>query len=319
MPTRRHSSSSSSSSSSSQAAHARAAGPTHATARLRATQIGALAILLWAMLALLSTQARRLPPFELLALTFGVASLLGIFRIVQSGRSVLSALRQPVAAWAVGVGGLFGYHALYFFALAKAPAVHVSLIAYLWPLLLVLMSGGSPRGRRRFSSLAGAALGMGGVVLLVGSGQGGGMMRFDRAYVAGYAAALACAFTWSGYSLLNRRLDKVPVDFVAGACLVTAVLGGIVHGAIETTVVPTGREAMAVLALGAGPVGAAFLLWDHGTKQGDLPLLGVLSYATPLLSTFVLVAFGAASLSWSLGAACVLITGGAWIAARGAA
>ena len=30
-------------------------------------------------------------------------------------------LRQPLVVWLVGVGGLFGYHALYFLALRFAP------------------------------------------------------------------------------------------------------------------------------------------------------------------------------------------------------
>ena len=39
------------------------------------------------------------------------------------------------------------------------------------------------------------------------------------------------------------------------------------------------------LASASAPLGAAFLLWDIGMKQGNVPLLGVLSYAAPLLST----------------------------------
>jgi drug/metabolite transporter (DMT)-like permease len=47
-----------------------------------------------------------------------------------------------------------------------------------------------------------------------------------------------------------------------------------------------------VLALGIGPVGAAFFTWDIGMKRGDIQLLGVASYAAPLLSTLALVAAG---------------------------
>src|SRR5689334_24229616 len=34
--------------------------------------------------------------------------------LFRSGRGGLGALRQPLGWWLVGVGGLFGYHALYF-------------------------------------------------------------------------------------------------------------------------------------------------------------------------------------------------------------
>ena len=71
-----------------------------------------------------------------------------------------------------------------------------------------------------------------------------------------------------------------------------------------------------VLALGLGPVGLAFYVWDIGVKQGDIQILGTASYAAPLLSTLVLVVAGIAAPSWGLAIAAVLITGGATIAAR---
>jgi hypothetical protein len=45
-------------------------------------------------------------------------------------------------------------------------------------------------------------------------------------------------------------------------------------------------------------------------------VLGASSYASPLLSTLVLVGTGFAQLHWSIIAACVLITLGALIAAK---
>jgi drug/metabolite transporter (DMT)-like permease len=74
---------------------------------------------------------------------------------------------------------------------------------------------------------------------------------------------------------------------------------------------------MALLALGAGPVGAAFLLWDIGMKQGDTSLLGVLAYASPVLSTGLLVVLGLAEPTWALGVACALMVAAAVVATRG--
>ena len=51
-------------------------------------------------------------------------------------------------------------------------------------------------------------------------------------------------------------------------------------------------------------------------KRGDIKALGALSYATPLLSTLLLIAFGRAGLSGRIAVACVLIVGGALLAAR---
>ena len=102
----------------------------------------------------------------------------------------------------------------------------------------------------------------------------------------GLAAAFLAAFVWAAYSVMSRKLKAVPTDAVAGFCLATALLAALVHGMVETTVWPeTMGQWLAIIALGVGPVGAAFFVWDIGMKRGDIRVLGAASYATPLLST----------------------------------
>jgi drug/metabolite transporter (DMT)-like permease len=140
---------------------------------------------------------------------------------------------------------------------------------------------------------------------------------FDGAYVIGYGAAFLCAFTWAGYSLMTRRFEAVSTDVVTGFCLATAILSLLCHLMLETTVWPgTGFEWLAVAGLGLLPVGAAFYAWDFGVKNGDIQILGAASYAAPLLSTLVLVLTGFAEPSWGIALACLLVTGGAVLAAR---
>jgi drug/metabolite transporter (DMT)-like permease len=104
---------------------------------------------------------------------------------------------------------------------------------------------------------------------------------------------------------------------VAGFCLATALLATVVHGMVEVTVWPeTTAQWLAILALGIGPVGAAFYAWDIGMKRGDIRVLGAASYATPLLSTAFLIMAGFAKPSASLAIAAVLIAGGGLIAAK---
>ncbi len=289
------------------------------SSRLGATLVGGIAVLLWATLALFTTVAAEIPPFELVALTFAVAFLLFLGRWslarARGGAPVISHLVQPWRAWLLGVAGFFGYHALYFTAFAHAPAVDASLIAYLWPLLLVLFSALLPGERLRWWHVLGGLAGFAGAAVLVlqKSGDGAG---FSPAYSLGYLSALGCAFTWSGYSLLNRRLGSVPSDAVGGFCGVTAILGWVVHLGIETTVWPGLSGWLAVLALGLGPVGIAFFVWDYGVKRGDIQVLGAAAYASPLVSTLLLVAFGRAEASPALAIACLLIVGGAFLAAK---
>jgi drug/metabolite transporter (DMT)-like permease len=91
----------------------------------------------------------------------------------------------------------------------------------------------------------------------------------------------------------------------------------LVHGAVEVTVWPDGlAQWLAIIALGVGPVGAAFYAWDIGMKHGDIRVLGAASYATPLLSTSFLILAGFAKPSAGLAIAAVLIAGGGLIAAK---
>jgi drug/metabolite transporter (DMT)-like permease len=109
----------------------------------------------------------------------------------------------------------------------------------------------------------------------------------------------------------------VPTALVTGVCLISAVLAAFCHLLFESTVWPAGSAAwLAVLALGAGPVGVAFYLWDYGCKHGDLRVLGGAAYLAPLLSTAVLLVFGLDRPRLSIVVAAVLITVGALVAAR---
>ena len=274
--------------------------------------IGAVALALWAFLGLLTRMAAGIPPFQLTAMGMAVGGAAGLLVVLARGRG--AALRQGPLAWAHGVGGLAGYHALYFAALTLAPPVEANLLNYLWPLLIVLLSApvlGMALDARR---LAGVALGFAGCALLLGGGAG-----FAPAAWPGFLCAASAALVWALYSVTARRLSAVPTEAVAGFCLGAALLAGLAHWAFERTVVPDARQWLAVLLMGLGPLGAAFFLWDAGMKRGDPRLLGTLAYATPVASTALLLAAGAGEAGWRVLAAAALVAGGGLLAAGGRA
>jgi drug/metabolite transporter (DMT)-like permease len=283
--------------------------------RPKATAIGFIAVLLWSLLALLTVGSAPAPALLLNAICFTIGGTLGlIWTAATGGLSRLRGVNWKI--YAFGTLGLFGYHALYFSALRLAPAAEAGLIAYLWPLLIVLFSGLLPGERLRAGHLTGGILGFAGAAVIITGGSGG----FQVEYLPGYLLALACALTWSGYSVISRRFGAAPTSSVAVFCVATAVASWGLHFALEDTVWPAGMLGwISTLLLGLGPVGLAFYVWDIGVKQGDIQLLGTSSYAAPLLSTLILVLAGVAAATWALGLAAALITGGALIAARASA
>ena len=220
-----------------------------------ATLIGLTAILMWSLLTVFTVTTGRIPAFQLAAMTFAIGGLVGCASwLVRPGG--VASLRQPLVAWVVGVGGLFGFHALYFLALRLAPPAEAGLLNYLWPLLIVLFSSLLPGERLAPHHIIGALLGLVGTVLLFAGNTG---THYEATQIPGFIAAFTAALVWTAYSVLSRKLKAVPTDAVAGFCLATALLAATVHFSIERTVWPeTPAQWLAIVALGIGPVGAAF-------------------------------------------------------------
>lgn len=276
------------------------------------TAVGFIAVLLWALLALFTVGSAPVPPFLLNALCFAIGGGIGVIWLLATGG--LSQLRRvPMRVYLIGTAGLFGYHFLYFSAFRMAPAAEAGLIAYLWPLLIVLFSGLLPGEHLKRGHIIGGLIGFAGAVLIVAQGVTG----FNADALPGYGLAFLCALTWSGYSVVSRSFGAVPTASVVVFCLATAILSGVAHVALEDTILPTTTLGwLSVIGLGVGPVGIAFFVWDVGVKKGDIQLLGVASYAAPVLSTLALVVAGIAAPTWTLLLAAVLITGGAALAAQ---
>ncbi len=271
----------------------------------RATLIGSTTILMWSALALLTVLAGEIPPLQMTAISFTLATVMGVVMLQRSADGWQTLRQVPKRVWLLGVYGLFGYHLFYFIALGNAPVVEANLLNYLWPLLMVLFSALLPDEPLRWFHLVGVGLGFAGAGLLVLGLDGGLEIAAD--YWWGYTAALICAFIWSSYSVASRQVGLIPTTAVGGFCAATAVLAWVAHLLFETFVMPQGIQWVALFLLGLGPVGGAFFTWDVGMKRGNIKLLGTLAYAAPLFSTLLLIGVGLADLTWRVAVACVLI------------
>ena len=152
---------------------------------MQATLIGFSAILMWSLLALLTASSGEVPPFQLAAMCFSIATAIGLIALAAKPSGFRN-LHQPLRVWCLGVGGLFGYHFLYFNALRNAPAVEASLIGYLWPLLIVVGSAFLPGERLGWQHITGVLAGLAGTVLIVSKNS----FSFNDSFAFGYGAAL---------------------------------------------------------------------------------------------------------------------------------
>ncbi|MBB6520237.1 DMT family transporter [Pseudoteredinibacter isoporae] len=278
----------------------------------KATIIGSISIVLWGTLALLTQLTGGLiPTFQMMAMTFGLAFLCMLLYWRSQGHWGLKHLKQPSKVWWLGVGGYFSYHFCYFMAMKLAPAVEVSLITYLWPLLIVLFSALLPNEKLRIAHIAGAIMAFSGCWMLIYKDGA----QINVQHIPGYLFALSCAFIWSLYSVASRCISSVSSNVVAWFCAGTALLAVFCHLLWEETYWDLDTSQwLGVIGLGVGPIGIAFITWDYGIKHGNLSLLGVFAYMTPLISVLFLVISGSTQLNEDIITACIAIICGSLLA-----
>ncbi|OWY40637.1 EamA family transporter [Xenophilus sp. AP218F] len=258
------------------------------------------AISMWASVATISALTRSLPPFFVAGVGLCLGSLLTIHRLREwkvSPRVFLN-----------GVFGIFGFYFFLFNAYSMAPVMEATVLSYLWPLLMVLLSPVFvPGSRLGPNHILGSLLGFAGAALIVT----GGKLSLSMAALPGYLMALGAAVVWAVYSLLTRRLPPAPDNAVGGFCLASGLLTLALHAATEPAATPDAGQWLTILILGLLPMGAAFLCWNRAMKSGDPRQIGALGNTTPLLSTLMLVASGQASLNGAAALAIAMIVGGA--------
>ena len=274
------------------------------------TFLGLSAITLWGGLALLGSLTTQIPAFQLLFFCFSISSgLMFLNRILQK-RPLLQSPNMTASQWLIGITGLFGFHFCYFMALRFAPAMQVSLIVYLWPLLLTVLVATSGQRKR---AILGGVTGFIGVSLVITQNQSGTSV-IAAEYIGGYTLAICCALIWSAYSWsLSKTAGHS--DDLGWLSLAVAALSLAAHLLLEKTYWPlTQTELLGSLLLGLGPVGGAFYLWDTGMKHGNRSLLAISSFAAPLITAISLVIAGISDWSLILLIALILVVTGGLIA-----
>ncbi|NMM75998.1 DMT family transporter [Acidovorax sp. SRB_24] len=266
------------------------------------------AIALWASLAALGVSLTHVPPFLLTGIALVIGSVPAWPLVLRDPAQ----WRIPLRTLALGVYGLFAYHLLLFVALRHAPAVEANLVNYLWPLLIVVLAPVVlPGVALRWPHVVAALLGFGGAALAITAGQG-----LDGRLAWGYLPALAAAFVWSTYSLLTRRMAAFPTTAIGLFGLVSGLLSLLCHALLEPAAALQASDWALLAAMGLGPLGASFYLWDRALKLGDPRHIGILSYITPLASTALLMAVTGRPVNASIGMATALILGAAVLGVR---
>jgi len=238
------------------------------------------AVILWGSLAALGASLSHIPPF----LLTGIGLLIGGLVSLPLAKFDLRQLKVSKTALAVGVYGLFGYHAALFAGLQNAPSVQANLVNYLWPLLIVVLAPiFIPGTTLTLRHVLAALVGFIGAGLAILSGA-----ELVSGFAIGYVFAFFAAIFWSTYSLLSNRVTFKTTavgtfGFVSGALAIAA------HLIFEPATTIALADWPLLIALGLGPLGGSFYLWAYALKNGSPQRVGLIAFLTPLISTTLLL------------------------------
>ncbi len=278
----------------------------------RHTGLGALAILSWGTLGALGALSVSLPPYLVLTVCFAIAAVMGVIICLVTGRRPVRLLDRRIGLFA---GLLAAYHLAYLEAFHHAAPIPVSLINYLWPACLIILGNLFFRLHSGAAGYIGAALGFGGVLILIGK-DGFALQTSDA---LGYGLALLGAVLWALFSNLRRHDQSDTIPTMTTICFGASLICGVWWMATGASLQDLDVVDIGVmLALGMGPAGGAFFLWDLGMRRGHVALLGVLGYSAPVFSTLLMLSLGMGEPGWEVFAAIALITSGGVVVHLGA-
>lgn len=266
-----------------------------------ATMIGCIAILGWGLSALLVLQLKHIPPFEIMAISYGISSLILIGNLSIHHR--WDQLKQPPSIWCLGILGIYITTVFYIFALQFAQAPIVVLISYTWPVMGLLLLLLSPAEKLQWPILLAAAIAYLGIYLIVYERP----ETLSGPQLLGYGLALMSAFSWAIYSSIASKLKQYSIQAIGIYCLIGFFASILLHGLFETTVIPSLKQSIIMICMGMTVSGPVFMLWEYGIKYGEHRFLFIASYFTPVISNGLLVMFGEAHSTLRLWIATLLV------------
>ncbi len=184
---------------------------------------------------------------------------------------------------ALGLAGIFVYHAVYYLALDHAPLVEGAILTTTWSFWIVVFSSVMMKKRLSVPVLAVALAGLLGAGLVV---SGGRSLQFDMRFLPGYALALCCGLIWSSFSVALSRLRPAR-DYMPAFTVLAAACSAVVYAVSSPRGLPPAGALLSALYLGLVPLGLSFTLWNRAVTTGNMTIIGYLSYLTPPLAVLL--------------------------------
>ena len=252
----------------------------------RATLIGLTAPVCWGMTVGLIRSIT-----ESFGLAAGLTLLYGatiVFLYVLLGRPRLRAFPRKYLFFGIPLANVCSicFCLSMYLSAGGQQTVEVGMINYTWPCLVVLFAILFNGQKARWWIVPGVRVSFAGIMLVLG-GEGGidlpGIWRHVQGNPWSYVLAFCGAVAWAAYSNLTRAwsnghnptLVVFALDFLIFGALWAAGFGDLAHATLMGWI---------SVAVGAIAMGGSYAAWSYGVTRGNITILAIASYFTPVLS-----------------------------------
>ncbi len=289
--------------------------------RQKATLIGLIAIVLWStMVGLIRGVSEGLGPVGGAAAIYSLSGLLLIFtvgfpRIRQIPKGYLLAGSLLFVSYEICLALSLGY------AATRHQAIEVGMVNYLWPSLTILFAILFNGQKTNWLIVPGLLLALVGVCWVLGGENG---LHYDEIInnittsPLSYFLAFIGAFIWAAYCTVTNKYARgfngiTVFVLLTGACL------WIYYFLTPQPEMVFSTPVMIKLISAAFTLGFAYAAWNVGILHGNVTIMAVGSYFTPVLSSALAAVLLSAPLSFSFWQGALMVCGGSllcWLATR---
>ncbi len=204
--------------------------------------------------------------------------------------------REVIKSWpmllAMAVSGIVAYNMILYTALTYTSSVNASVVSALNPALLVAFSALLLREKLSLIQVAGVLVSFSGVLVIITQGNVNRLMQFQ--INRGDLLMLAAITVWTVYSILGKRLTKVP-PITATACsalMATLILAPFaLYQGISFDHV-SGLALVGVLYIVLFPSVGSFIFWNLGVREIGAGRAGIFLNLIPVFTALISLVLG---------------------------
>ena len=172
-----------------------------------------------------------------------------------------------------------------YFSDGGTQTMEVGMVNYLWPTLTIVFAILFNGQKARWWIAPGAILSFCGIYWILGNGQVaiGSFIDHIGQNPVSYFLALMAALTWAGFSSMTRAWSKGENMSSVIFFFDVMIFGSFWAMGIGGSPTVTWMGVLSVI-LGGLAMGVAYASWTHGMSYGNITILAIASYFTPVLS-----------------------------------